>query len=286
MDKKQLILNRFETDGAICIRQAFDNKWIELARKGIERNIANPSPFFRNLGEKGGGFLSDIWSRRYIQEFELFCKESPAAELAAHALQSSRIRLAQDTWFLKQPGSSERTPWHHDTVVSGPFCSVWVALDPTPRAATLEFVRGSHAWGKTLMPKSFFDKSADLAAADQFYTEFHGDESRADAHEFGEIPDIEANRSAYDIIGWDMEPGDCVLFDARAVHGAPGNHLDHSVRRYVTRWVTDASVIAAHGQNVIDALANAGLDANLQVGQSIRGALFPEIQVGNVNSTM
>ncbi|TAL81671.1 MAG: phytanoyl-CoA dioxygenase [Candidimonas sp.] len=279
MDEQREFVARLDADGAVCLRKAFDAGWVELARKGIERNIAEPSPFFRNLGENGGGFLSDMWSRRYIPEFERFCMESPVATLAAYALRSNRVRLAQDTWFAKRPGSSERTPWHHDTVISGPFCSVWVALDPTPRASTLEFIRGSHAWGKALMPKSFFDESAKRNAADQFYADFHGDKSRSDAHEFGEIPDIEANRDAYDIIGWDMEPGDCVLFNARTIHGAPGNDSKRTIRRFVTRWITDESVVAMHGQDMIDALVGAGLEIDLQVGGPVRGTLFPEIRV-------
>lgn len=283
------IAERFTADGAVCMRQAFGAEWIALAREGIERNIANPSPFFRSLADAGGGFLSDMWSRRFIPELDRFCLESPAAGLAARALRSDRVRLAQDVWFLKRPGSTERTPWHHDAVISGPFCSIWVALDPTPRAAALEFVRGSHRWGKVLMPKSFFDArrakaeggAASPSAADRFYADFHGDgASRADAEEFGEVPDIEADRGAYDIIGWDMAPGDCVLFDTRAVHGAPGNSSRHTIRRFVTRWVTDAAVIAPHGQDVIDALARAGFETELQVGRPISGTLFPEIVVG------
>lgn len=288
---KELFVERYDLDGAVCIRHAFDSEFVELVRRGIERNISNPSPFFRNLAEGGGGFLSDMWARRFVPEFERFCKESPAATLAAHALQSDRVRLAQDVWFVKQPGVSECTPWHHDAVISGPFCSIWVALDPTPRAATLEFVRGSHTWGKVLMPRAFFETPGAGAggapsqrkAVDQFYVDFHGNgNSSPDAQELGVIPDIEADRDAYDIIGWDMEPGDCVLFDTRTVHGAPGNSSDRPIRRFVTRWVTDESVISPHGKGVIDALAKAGLDIDLQVGRPIRGALFPEIHVGRV----
>jgi len=277
MNQELSFVKRFEADGAVCLRQAFGASLVELARQGIERNIARPSPLFRNLArDGGGGFQSDMWSRRYIPEFERFCMESPAAAVAAQALRTHRVRLAQDTWFAKRPGSSERTPWHHDTVVDGPFCSMWVALDPTPRDATLEFVRGSHTWGQALMPGAFFDSPENRAGADKFYAEFHGDASRADAHAFGKIPDIEANRDAYDIIGWDMEPGDCVLFDARTIHGAPGNHFGHFMRRFVTRWVTDESVIASHGQDMIDALTKAGLENELQVGGPVRGPLFPE----------
>lgn len=276
MSSQPDFINDYIRDGAVCIRQAFSKNWITLAREGIEKNLTQPSPFFRKLDDGDGAFLSDCWSRRQIPELEQFCLESPAARIAFHALSSNRVRLAQDTWFVKEPGTSQRTPWHHDTVIQGPFCSIWVALDSIPQSATLEFIRGSHAWGKILMPKSFFEDPALRSAADSYYAEFHGDGTRRDADLFGQIPDIEADRDAYDIVSWAMEPGDCLLFDARTVHGAPGNKTDHPVRRFVTRWVTDEAYVAHHAQDLIEALDKSGLNADLRLGGPIRGDLFPE----------
>jgi hypothetical protein len=51
------------------------------------------------------------------------------------------------------------------------------------------------------------------------------------------------------------------------------------MRRFVTRWITDESVVASHGQSVINALAKAGLDMDLKVGAPIKGAMFPEIAI-------
>ena len=31
------------------------------------------------------------------------------------------------------------------------------------------------------------------------------------------FPDVEGNRDDYEILGWDMEPGDLVVFNARTV---------------------------------------------------------------------
>src|SRR5690606_13048998 len=100
--------------------------------------------------------------------------------------------------------------------------------------------------------------------------------SRGDADLFGQVPDIEADRNAYDIVGWDMQAGDCVLFDARTVHGAPGNQTSQPVRRFVTRWVTDEAFVAPHAHDMIDALDRTGLNAGLRLGGPIRGPLFPQ----------
>ena len=55
-----------------------------------------------------------------------------------------------------------------------------------------------------------------------------------------ELPDIEANRDEYEILGWDMEPGDCLVFQAMIVHGSDGNtSLDNRRRALATRWTGD-----------------------------------------------
>jgi ectoine hydroxylase-related dioxygenase (phytanoyl-CoA dioxygenase family) len=271
-------IDRFKADGAICVRNAFPARYLDLAAAGIDRNIEHPSPFFQRLSGDGESFLSDMWTRRYIKELEDVALESPAAYLAAQCLETNKVRLVQDTWFLKRPGTMERTPWHHDNVVLGPFCSIWVALDAIPREASLEFVRGSHKWDRLFMPKSFFEQTSegDLESVERFYVEYHSRSGhRLDGNLFTQIPDIEADRRAYDIVGWDLEPGDCIVFHARTVHGSPGNTLDHDTRRFVTRWVDESAILAPYSGPVIDRLVDAGFTVDLQVGRPIRGDLFP-----------
>lgn len=270
---------RLDLDGAICLRDLFDQSWIELAQAGIRHNLDHPSPLFQSLSQEGqGGFYSDLWARRTIPEFERFALHSPAAAIAARCLGVETVRLLQDTWFLKSPGVQTRTPWHHDTVVLGPFCSIWVALDPIPRAAALEFVRGSHRWPHLFMPARFFEThEAEQPAVDAFYDTYHGRFDLSPTDTFSRLPDIEADRAAYDILGWDLEPGDCLVFHARTLHGSAGNMLDHDTRRMVTRWVDDTAVLAPHGGGVVARLVEEGFDVDLEVGAPIRGALFPQI---------
>ena len=82
-----------------------------------------------------------------------------------------------------------------------------------PRETTLEFIAGSHKWGKHYRPQRF-DGSA--------LNENDGLE---------DIPDVSGNRDEFDIIGWAVSPGDAIAFDYRTIHGAPANTAKARERR-------------------------------------------------------
>ena len=60
----------------------------------------------------------------------------------------------------------------------------------------------------------------------------------------GEVcPDIEADREKYDIVGFDMEPGDALIFSAWVLHGARGNSSTDLRRAALsTRWLGDDAI--------------------------------------------
>jgi ectoine hydroxylase-related dioxygenase (phytanoyl-CoA dioxygenase family) len=280
----------FKRDGAVRLCGATSAAWVDQLRRGMERNIREPGPFFRRLSEPGqpGDFLIDMWSRERIPEFQAYIETSGVAEIAATALGEPQARLLQDTWFAKRAGTIERTPWHHDTVIFGPFLSIWVALDPIPKAASLEFIRGSHLWNRYFMPQSYFASesgAAMLRETERYYLDYHrsapatgtetGTETGRGVSRFEPIPDIEAERSQYDIISWDMEAGDCIVFDALTLHGAPGNPMAQDARRFVTRWVGSNAVLAPHGENTIGVLRQQGFEVPFGVGEPVHGRLFP-----------
>jgi ectoine hydroxylase-related dioxygenase (phytanoyl-CoA dioxygenase family) len=275
----------FERDGALCLRSAVSAHWIEQLKSGVERNIREPGPFFRRLSEpdQPGAFFTDMWTRHRIPEFSDYIERSGVAAIAAAALGEPRVRLLQDTWFAKRAGTVERTPWHHDTVIFGPFLSIWVALDRMPRNSSLEFVRGSHRWNRYFMPRSYFDPEKDgtsLQETQRYYLEYHRAApaqpgAPTEMSRFEPIPDIEGDRARYDILSWDMEAGDCILFHALTLHGAPGNPSATDARRFVTRWVDSTAVLAPHGESTIGVLRQQGFDVPFGVGDPIRGDMFP-----------
>ncbi len=75
---------------------------------------------------------------------------------------------------------------------------------------------------------------------------FINHENYASGHDgFETMPDIDANRSQYNILSWDLEPGDCIVFHVRTIHGAPATTgLKTRRRGFSTRWLGDDAVYA------------------------------------------
>jgi ectoine hydroxylase-related dioxygenase (phytanoyl-CoA dioxygenase family) len=105
---------------------------------------------------------------------------------------------------------------------------MWLTLDEVTRESSgLEFVRGSHRW-----PNRF-------KAVSPMYNE----QLMNPAHE--EAPSIEERREDYDILSWDMEPGDMLIFHPLTLHGSGGNHhVDRKRRALAFRWLGDDVVYA------------------------------------------
>ncbi|NKB56407.1 MAG: hypothetical protein GKS00_08730 [Alphaproteobacteria bacterium] len=103
----------------------------------------------------------------------------------------------------------------------------WLALDPvTAESGAMEFVRGSHKWNRWFQPEKFGDTNA------------HDDYERNPNYE--PIPDIENTRNDFDIVSWDLAPGDAYVFHGLTVHGAGGNlHREHRRRGYAVRYTGD-----------------------------------------------
>src|SRR5258708_12187354 len=79
-------------------------------------------------------------------------------------------------------------------------------LDPVPRDICVEFVAGSHRWGRWFRPQKFSGVAYD-----------HKSDTLED------MPDIGAHRPNYRLLSWDVELGDAIAFTSLTIHGAPGN---------------------------------------------------------------
>ena len=258
IDDRQL--SAYEKDGVICLRGAFDSGWIELLRRASDDAMANPGPNAELYGDQDTrGFFGDldIWTRN--PDFRSFVLNSPAAEIAASVMQSSKATFFYDQLLVKEPGTQERTPWHQDqpywAVKGRQICSVWLSMDPVPEEISLEFVRGSHHWGE-FNPQHFDD-----------HTPYEGTGLPT-------LPDIESDRLSYDIARFELGPGDCLIFQAMIAHGAPGNWSTTDRRRgYSTRWLgDDARFCERSGEVAIPTFPTEFND-----GDAFSGEMFPTV---------
>ena len=243
----------FWRDGVICLRGMFDAEWIEFMREAIQDDLDHPGPLAREYATKEGQrFLGDIGAWAVKPMLRKYVEESPAAEIAARMLKSRKINFLYDQLFVKEPGTSAVTPWHQDgpywPVQGNQIMSIWLALDDvTVESSGVEYVKGSHLWGREFRPIHF---GGDTEA----YKMLPGEK----------LPDINAMRGARDSL----------LCHRKAGHGPP-RHASPARRRraYATRWTGDDVVYAPRqGQAEITIEK-----PTIQPGEPIDCAVFPRL---------
>lgn len=256
-------IEEFRASGAIRLRNAFDRHWIDSLRDGIEQVLSGAASALRDEftpSGKDGRFVSELfaWTRSAV--FEDFVRHSPAASIAGGILGSRKVNLLFDQILVKEPKTGDRTNWHQDLpywpIHGEQVLTIWLALDPvTADSGAVQFVRGSHLWNTRYRPEHpLAVPGGGIANAD-----------------LPRCPSIHKAPDQYEIISWDLEPGDCYIFDSRTIHGAAGNTSSSRRRRgYTTRWTGD-DVRYASARHVLELPA----DPKLEEGAPLDSDLFP-----------
>lgn len=236
----------YQHNGVVKLAAIFDMEWIEHLRQAVDIAMAEPGPYAEEYAQGDGRFFGDLDVARRHAGVRDFVYNSPAAEIAGTIMVSNKINFFYDQLLVKEPGTPVATPWHQDQpywAVSGQqVASIWLPLDPVASESSLKYVRGSHRWGAH-NPHNFIDN-----------TPYEGTG-------LPELPDIEARRGEYEILGWDMEPGDCLVFQGMIVHGAGGNaDLAHRRRALATRWTGDDARYEVRNGQVAIPTSDPGLE--------------------------
>lgn len=248
----------YARDGVVCLRGIFPLAWLDFLAIAAEEAMARPGPHAEEYedSDSSGRFFGDLELAERLPAFRHFAMASPAAQIAARVMGSTRVNFFYDQLLVKEPGTSARTPWHQDQpywAVSGrQVCSLWLPLDPVPAEVAVEYVCGSHNWPQ-YSPYHFADGSAYAGTG------------------LPPLPDIEAERDKHRIVAFEMQPGDCMLFQAMIVHGAPGNTGQHRRRALSTRWTGDDARYCVRPGEVAIPTADPGL----KHGEHMDCARFP-----------
>lgn len=252
----------FQADGAVVLRGLLTGAEVELLRAGIDENLAHPSPRAKvaSARDDPGFFLEDFCCWQENERYRRVIFGSALGEAGGLLMRSGTARLYHDHMLTKEPGTRQRTPWHQDqpyyNIEGRQNCSFWIPVDPVARESTLEFVAGSHS-GPWLMPRSF------LASEAKWFPE----------GSLADLPDIDADRSRYRILGWALEPGDAVCFHMLTLHATAGVAAGQRRRVFSVRLLGDDIRHAPRRWKTSPDFP--GLEAELAAGAPMVHALFP-----------
>lgn len=233
-------IRAFRQDGVVCIRGLLDDVWVDRMRGAVDRVSEHPGPMRESYSpDQPGRFFSEKFLWTVDPDFRAYVYESPVAAAVGRLQGAAKINLFYDHLLVKEPGTAAPTHWHQDSNF-WPFegkqiCSVWLPLDRVDLSnGTLEFVRGSHAWYERPMSRTpLFGKR------DGEPEESAEDDGAAAVDDTPAQPDIESQREDYDIVSWELDPGDVLIFTALTVHSAPANLTAGRRRALSTRWLGD-----------------------------------------------
>jgi ectoine hydroxylase-related dioxygenase (phytanoyl-CoA dioxygenase family) len=253
-------VEQYQRDGVIMIKRALEPSWLRLIEGGVERARAQMSVQGRFMSRKTPGYQMDIFMWMHVDELRDAIYYGPFAHWARQLMGSQSVRFFYDQMFVKEPGTDAPTPWHQDLsfwpIRGEQITSFWIPLDPVSRESSgLMYVRGSHRW-----PQRFKALSPDYVAAII-------DDAMDD------VPDINADPGKYELLDWEMEPGDLLMFHPLTLHGSYGNH--HRTRRrraLALRWVGDDVVWAPSPKRMPVHFPHDSV-----VGGPLRGLAFPRI---------
>ncbi|MDZ4827971.1 MAG: phytanoyl-CoA dioxygenase family protein [Actinomycetota bacterium] len=217
-------VDAFWRDGVVCLRGVLSPGLVRAMEAPVAAAHSADLSELAGAPRGRGRFVAGVDHWLEQPELRAFAVDSPLPALVGALLRTSDVFLYEDSVLVKEPGAAERTMWHQDLgyfhVDGTQVCTTWCPLDPaTADSGAMQFVRGSHRWDATYRPNLFVTTES-LPGTD-------GDD----------VPDIDGGD--FDVITFDLEPGDITVHHARTLHAAGGNHTTHTRRAISVRYCGD-----------------------------------------------
>jgi ectoine hydroxylase-related dioxygenase (phytanoyl-CoA dioxygenase family) len=256
----------FRDDGAIVVRGLLDDAGLALAESAFQWSVDHPGPAAsRPFDGIDGAFYQDLCNPAAPRDerYAALLERTPIADLVTALWDDPEVWFMYEQVFLKEGGENRRTPWHQDApylcVEGDHLAVVWITFEDVPQEDSLEFVRGSHR--RTLYNTSAFDPD------DETIPIYEG---------LPTLPDIEADRAAFDIVSWSVTPGDVLVFHPAMLHGGAPTHPGGRRRTLTLRFFgRDAVFVERPGDGVAPMVD--GLHDRLRPGQPFRDDAFPAL---------
>lgn len=252
MELQQDQIDQYNRDGAVLLKGILTQEELALLEAGLEESYTDPGKRFsrvRSPDGKGETFLESfpsLKSRSLKQLLDL----GHIPEIAGRVMEASSAQLILGQVFYKDAGFVNATPWHQDTpylrVRGNDMVRIWLTCDPSPKEITLKMVRGSHRWNVVYNTRPPDTKIVQTGEGKMFAPADGQDDLAAP------MPDIARYSDSFDILTWDVEPGDALVFNGNMIHAAGElENSPHKRRAYATMWGgPDLRYIAPHGHAI------------------------------------
>ena len=191
-----------------------------LAVEASEQELVAEGSLGKGKADALNGIRIDNFNPKALEVYRDMVVALPLADLLRQAWDSEHVWYYAEENFWKQ-GNAPRTFWHQDLAYlpwqGEHWANCWITFDPIPKSHSLEVIRGSHHG--TLYDGTTFEED---------------DPTRplwGDLANLPRLPDIEADRNAdpksWDVVSFDIEPGDVVFLHPGSLHG--GGPVDERV---------------------------------------------------------
>lgn len=258
------VIETYQRDGAVFLPQVISEPWLDLISIGIERNLRSPGPFGQDYKSGGDGrFFMDFRNFAVNPEYQRVLYDSPIVDILAAVMECDEVWLYYEQLFYKGGGRAGRTAWHQDMSyyqmqMNMQISGAWITLDPLPKEASLEYVRGSH-----LGP---------------LYNTFNKEDPTKIGVDVGAppLPDVQGNRADYDIVSHPITPGDMLVIHPQILHGGAPNPSGLQ-RRTFTVNVFGPEVRFERRPTDLG-MRYPGLAEMLQPGDLLRHPHFPQLR--------
>lgn len=218
-------IEQYRRDGAVLIKGALSSADVAQLERGIEqcyREERGPATVVEGGATGGATVVRDYASMESPVLADLLGSGRIGA-IGSALMQAPSAQLILDQVFYKAGGPVVATPWHQDTpflrVRGESIVRLWFPCDFSPRHLTVQVLRGSHRWDMIFSTQV---RSGDPSA-------------KEGATGIGDpgmpmVPDVARFPESFDILTFDVAPGDVLAFQGNVVHGA-GGHPNHPTPR-------------------------------------------------------
>lgn len=219
------LIRSLREDGVILMKNALNAQELSIIRNVFDSHLGMAPPWVIDRSTEKARFLFAFLSPDMVEApaFQRLWTETKLLDIAQRAFSTPEIWFWHEQIFFKEGSGGERverTEWHQDLVVDpiegDDLLRFWITLEPVEKEYALEFVRGSHRG-----PVYSVEDTSDAA----------------DDNEAVPMPDIDADRSQWDIVRWATEPGDILAFHPGIIHGGGSTKPDGVRRTLVTVFV-------------------------------------------------